>query len=279
MNDLFGPIPGDEFAKLALRATRVDWARLSAELAADLDPDVRPDDTLQWIAGRREELLGEVALAWSEADALRRLAACLADRHGLVGDASVLESPDGYFLHRIIDSGRGAPLGLSLLYMSVADAVLIELNGVAAPTYFLTRYESAEGPLFLDAFHGGRLLEADECVAWLAARTQVPPARIVRQLEPASARAVVLRWLTQLKLLHVQREKWQAAWLVQRRLCALQPASFEQRRDLAVLSLKAGHAAAALELLESCLRTAPPEEADYLAEQLAEARRSVAAWN
>ena len=51
--------------------------------------------------------------------------------------------------------------------MTLAERLGIELVGVAAPMHFLTRYESIEGPLFLDSFTSGRIMTFVETAGWL----------------------------------------------------------------------------------------------------------------
>ena len=55
--------------------------------------------------------------------------------------------------------------------------------------------------------------------------------------------------------------------------------SHAERRDWAVISLKAGRSAAALEMFESCLRTCPDDEKEFLEQQLKEAHGKRAQWN
>ncbi|HID23788.1 MAG TPA: hypothetical protein EYP14_15515, partial [Planctomycetaceae bacterium] len=216
--DDFNEFVGTEFSRLLLRGSDLDWARLALELAADGQPQLDPGRTLRWISERRDELLGVVAAAWSESDALRRLAACLVERHGIEGHSSAVRSADGYYLNRIIETGRGAPIGLSLLYLAVARSLMMELHPVAAPIRFLTRYESTEGPTFVDPYDRGRLMSFDECIGWCAEFGDRD--ELGRRLEPVSPRVAILHMLNRLKILHVEREDWQTAWRVQRRLAA-----------------------------------------------------------
>ncbi len=100
-----------------------------------------------------------------EHDALGLLAECLAGKHQILGDAGCYEKAESSFLNRVIETGRGLPITLSILYMAVAERIGIELRGVAK--YFLTRYESVEGTLFIDPFASGRIVSHRECMRWL----------------------------------------------------------------------------------------------------------------
>ena len=85
--------------------------------------------------------------------------------------------------------------------------------------------------------------------------------------------------LSNLKTLYARQGEWRACWKVQHRLLALQPAVYNERRDWAVVAIKAGRSGQALEMLESCLKTCPPEDRAFLETQQREARGKLAQWN
>lgn len=269
----------NEFLKLLSCRSDVDLTRAALELARDQFPrlDFRP--TLDWIDARSEEVASRVAHAWTERDALCELADCIAGSHGVYGDRSAYATADGSFLHRVIEMRRGIPISLSLLYMAVADKVGIELVGVGAPMHFLARCESTEGPLYLDAYGRGRIMNTEQCLNWLERITKFSRCQLERSLEPASPRAVLIRFLTNLKVLYLELEDWNSAWLVQHRLAALQPASYADRRDLAIIAVQAHHPGQAVQLLECCLSSCPKQDKELLQSQLDRAHSMLAQWN
>lgn len=268
-----------EFLKLLTRRSDIDLTIVSLELARDADPHLDFHSTLAWINDRAAELSAKVARANSERDALRELSRCIAGTHGIFGAQEAFELADASFLNRVIETGRGIPISLSLLYMAVADKLGIELTGVSAPLHFLTRYEAVDGPLFIDSFSKGRLLSPTECVDWLCSVTRLPAARIKPALKPVGPRTIVIRMLNNLKALYAKQRNWSAAWLVQHRLAALQPSSYQERRDLAITSLRAQRPGHAVELIESCLRSCPDDEQQLLEQHLGNAKRQLASWN
>ena len=268
-----------EFLKLMMRRTDVDLTLAALELARDASPGLDFAPTLNWIDARAAELSPAVAGAPSDSAALREISACLAERHGVFGDCSCYEQAESSYLHRVVETGRGLPIALSLLYIAVAERVGVELKGVAAPMHFLARFESSRGPLFVDAFNRGRVLKYAECLRWLHEMARLPKERIAAALEPVGPRVIVTRMLNNLKALHVRQERWLAAWHVQHRLAALHPCSYEERRDLAVISVRANRPGPAIDLLQSCLKACPSAERDALERQLREARNQIHRWN
>ena len=196
-----------------------------------------------------------------------------------LGDAGCYEKAESSFLNRVIETGRGLPITLSILYMAVAERVGIELRGVSAPKHFLTRYESVEGTLFIDPFASGRIVSHRECMRWLCEISGLRKSDVRASLKPAGPRSIVLRMLNNLKCLYVRQENWTAAWVVQHRLAALVPCSYQERRDLALISIRANRPGHAIDLLRSCLRTCPNQEKPALELHLQEANSQLCRWN
>ncbi len=268
-----------EFLKLFTRRADVDLTLVALELARDAQPglDFRP--TLEWLDARGRELAGAVARSRTDADAVRLLIQCLAERHGIHGDEACYEQAESSFLNRVIETGRGLPITLSILYMAVAERVGIDLRGVSAPRHFLTRYESVDGTVFIDPFARGRILSQRACVKWLAEISGLAKADVRSSLKPAASRTIVMRMLNNLKALYVKQEKWTSAWMVQHRLTALAPSSYQERRDLALISIRANRPGHAIDLLRSCLRSCPSKEKPALEHHLQEANAQLCRWN
>jgi regulator of sirC expression with transglutaminase-like and TPR domain len=268
-----------EFFKLLTRRGDVDLAVVSLELARDAYPGLEFRPVLEWLDGCAGQLSSAIVRSRGESESLRLLAQCLAERHGIFGDDDCYERADSSYLHRVIDTGRGLPITLSVLYIAVAERVGIDLRGVSAPKHFLTRYESEYGPLFVDAFSRGRVLSRNECTKWLSQSVGIKRSDLRVALKPVGARAIVIRMLNNLKVLYARQSNWTAAWMVQHRLTALQPASYQERRDLALISLHANRPGHALDLLHSCLRNCPDDEKPTLEHHLEEARAQICRWN
>ena len=268
-----------EFTRLIMRESAVNLTVAALELARDGQPDLDFEPSLRWIRERVGELTRAIARARSESDTLAELVECLAAAHGLHGDDTCYGSADGSYLNRVIETTRGIPITLSVLYMGVARELGIELLGVGAPMHFLTRLDAPEGTLFLDAWSFGRIMSESECRQWIQSVARVPDSELGAALRPVGQRAIIIRMLNNLKTLHGRQEKWNLAWRVQHRLAALQPASYRERRDLALLSLRANRPGEAIPLLKSCLSTCGGDEKEFLEQHLSSAKRDISRWN
>ncbi len=268
-----------EFTKLMARRNDVELTDAALELARDAYPQLDFAVAHEWIANRADEISSRILKVPTEEASLDLLAECLAVKHGLLGSREAYFQADSSYLNRVIETGHGIPISLSILYMAVANQAGLALQGVAAPGHFMTRYEAVDGPLFIDAFAAGEVLSLDQMLLRVTLSTGFSEDRALCVLEPASPRTIIIRMLNNLKSLYFEQEKWDAAWKVQHRLAALQPSSYEERRDLGLLSVKANRPGPAVDLLETCLKSATESEAPALESHLAEARRQLSQWN
>ena len=118
-----------------------------------------------------------------------------------------------------------------------------------------------------------------ECVEWLHEITELPTAEIYPTLKPVSERAIIIRMLNNLKALFGSKDQWTAAWKVQRRLALLKPGSWRERRDLAILTLRAGRPGEAASLLEHCISVCTIPERPVLQHHLRQAQQQIPQFN
>ncbi|MEM9185049.1 MAG: transglutaminase-like domain-containing protein [Planctomycetota bacterium] len=78
-------------------------------------------------------------------------------------------SPGNSYLPRVLQTRRGIPITLVLVYRAVAAPLGLRVEGVNAPGHFLAaltfREASGTHTEYVDPFHGGGLLTRDEAIA------------------------------------------------------------------------------------------------------------------
>ena len=268
-----------EFQKLLRGERDIDLVTAALEIARDAFPNLEFSATFDWIRQRSDELMPAVTRVRSEVAALDELTHSLAEAWGLHGDEACYNQADSSYLNRVVETQKGIPITLSLVYMAVADRLGIELSGVASPMHFLTRLDAAEGTYFVDAYSFGRILTETECIDWLSSVSGLSETELRPGLQPAVPRTILLRMLANLKALHARQGNWDQAWLVQHRLVALEPSSWIARRDLALISIRANRPGQAVDLLEWCLKSCPDNERSLLDQHLGEAERRLSDLN
>ncbi|MCP4787573.1 MAG: tetratricopeptide repeat protein [Fuerstiella sp.] len=269
----------EQFMRLVRRESDVDLVVAALEIARDGQPELDFEPTLQTIRTAIAELTRPVALAGSDRKELDLLIRYLTDELNLHGHYESFDSSDCSYLNRVLETGRGIPITLSVVYMAVANELGIPLAGVVAPSHFLTQLQTDSGVLYIDPFRRGYIMDQTKCVKWLHELTELPSAELRPMLKPTNERKIIIRLLSNLKALFGGRDEWRSAWNVQKRLALLSPGSYREKRDLAMLSLRAGRPGEAISQLESCIAVCSPEERPVLQQQLKEAHREAPLYN
>lgn len=268
-----------EFSRLIRRDHQASLPIAALEVARDAQADLDFSATLEWMKQRAEEVRQSFGYASTLQEQLECLATCLAGKHGLHGTSGAFEQAEASYLNRVIATGTGLPISLSLIWQEVARQSGLTLNGVSAPLHFLLRAETSEGPLFVDAFHGGAIMDHENCLQFLVGLSEMEEQEVESMMAPARPREIMTRMLNNLKVLHVKQGNWEMAHRVQRRLTALLPGRFDQHRDLGLIAFKARHYGLAVELLEDCLRTCDGNERSVLSRHWQEAMRCLSERN
>lgn len=268
-----------QFMRLVRREPDIDLVTAALEIARDGQSTLQFEPTLQRIRKSVARLTHPVTQAGSDVEELKLLIRHMTEELNLRGDEDCYSEPDSSYLNRVLETGRGIPISLAVIYLSVANNLGIPLEPIAAPAHFLTRLSTDSCNLYVDAFDHGRIMDEEECVVWLHELTEMPIGEIRHTLKPVDERSIVIRMLNNLKSVFGSQEQWGPAWRVQHRLSLLIPGSYRERRDLAILTLRAGRPGEAIDLIGRCLEVCPPDERPVLQQHLKQAERETPQWN
>ena len=207
-----------------------------------------------------------------------RLAKHLFEDLGFRGNDSEYYDPRNSLIPDVLERRMGIPITLALVYTEIARRVGVEAAGVCFPGHFLVRIErnaragEAPGALLVDPFYGGRLLAEDDLVRMLKripGETELTPAHTA----PATARAILVRMLVNLKSVHSSRGDFARAHLALDRIVSLTPDSASALKGRAMLAAKLGAIASARADFARALELEPDaEDAQAVRAQLAKLR-------
>lgn len=96
---------------------------------------------------------------------LAHLHSYLFDELGFSGNDEDYYNPANSYLPTVLQTKRGLPITLALVYKSVAERLGLKVWGVGLPGHFLAAVECGQGPMMIDAFNGGCIVSKDEAVA------------------------------------------------------------------------------------------------------------------
>jgi regulator of sirC expression with transglutaminase-like and TPR domain len=201
---LAGLSPLTDFA-LAARA-HDDALDLEA-LCVGIARMARPDVDAATVAAQLDALAAAIAEDVDPSLPPDRLAARLTHTIGgtldFRGDTSLVPSADSSFLDRVIESRRGLPILLSVVWILLGKRLGVPIAGVSYPGHFLVCLDAPGARIFLDPFGAGRERDAGELLARLG---NMGGDR--KLLEPCGIRAIVTRMLVNLKNLWVDRNDY-----------------------------------------------------------------------
>ena len=187
---------------------------------------------------------------------------------GFVGNTSDYYDPRNSFLNDVIDRQTGIPITLSLVYMEIAQRIGFPMVGVGMPGHFLIRPTIEEMEIYVDAYHGGETLFAEDCQNRLnqiyGQSVELQPAF----LAPIGPRHFLARMLTNLKMIYLNRDQAQKSLAAIERILLLFPEASLELRDRGILHYHLGALPEAYRDLETYLAKVPDAEDAVAIQQL-----------
>lgn len=115
--------------------------------------------------------------------------------HGSRGD---FYNRSNSYVNEVLDDREGIPITLAVVYMELARALGVEVEGVSFPGHFIVTTTGSNGePVWIDVFEAGTRLTRDDLAARL--REQSGMELSERHLAVASARQILARMLGNLE--------------------------------------------------------------------------------
>lgn len=88
----------------------------------------------------------------------------LFEEEGFTGDTDDYYNPGNSYLPMTLETKRGLPITLSLIYKVVAERLGLRVWGVGLPGHFLCGLDIDGGVMLIDPFNKGRMLTQDEAL-------------------------------------------------------------------------------------------------------------------
>ncbi len=250
------------FATLVVDDASLPLLEAALSLAQDEHPHLDAQDVLARIDTLAQRLRQRIPADAVPMQRLRFLNRFFYQELGFAGNVNDYNDPANSYLNRVLETRRGIPISLAVLYIELATQIGLSASGVSFPGHFLVKMHMARGEVVLDPFTGHSLSreELDERLApykrlrGLPADFETPLGLF---LQTASSREVLARMLRNLKQIHLGKGDAQRLLAVQERLVVLLPQVWEERRDRGLAHAELGHAERAAADLAIYLENAP----------------------
>ena len=266
--------PRARFAELAAAPdAALDLGELAALIGAEEEPPAEVEAVLAELDALADAIAPRIGAAQSPRARVDVLLGYLVGELGFRGDEVAYEDPRNSCMHLVLRRRLGLPISLCVLLIEVGRRVGVPVVGVGLPTHFMALASDLPG-VFIDMFHGGRLLSEHECKNLLRERTRGVVEFDPAMLRPVSTRQILLRMLQNLKQTHLRGEALDRALAASDRIILLAPALAEEHRDRGLLQLQRRAFRAASGDLNRYLELAPMAgDRHTIAARASEARR------
>jgi len=235
--------PKAEFAAMLEGSdAAIDLIRAALCIAGEHNPALDPEESY-----RRLEKLGDRARAQIDTeqnldDIADKLCHLLYRQVGFCGDSKDYYNPDNSYIDRVLETRRGIPISLALVYISVGEALGLRVDGVGFPAHFLLKLshgdsnparqtDQTEGVL-IDPF-SGQVLSVDDCKDLLAISSDNTMPFKAEYLQTIGKRAILRRMLGNLKGIYISKKDYVEALSLCDRLLLLDKDAIQDRIDRA----------------------------------------------
>jgi regulator of sirC expression with transglutaminase-like and TPR domain len=196
----------------ALRAALLDApeARLDVaalEIASIETPDLDPQPFLAILDRMASGIASRLPLGAAGREFVPAANRYFFDELGFHGNEIDYNDPRNNCLNYVLDRRTGIPIALSVVYIEVARRLGQPVSGIGLPGHFIVEYNDGEFTAYIDPFHSGRLLTADDCRQ--LARERTGSDADATALAPVGTRYIVVRMLNNLRSAYFRSKQFE----------------------------------------------------------------------
>ncbi|MCB0380378.1 MAG: transglutaminase family protein [Flavobacteriales bacterium] len=120
-------------------------------------PDLNTDSINQYIDKLTQEIWLELADNLTALEKIKVINKIIFDLHDFNGNTKNINSPQNSYINNVIETKRGNPITLGIIYLSVCQRLNVPVYGVNVPAHFILAYaEKKDDVLFyLNLFNKG----------------------------------------------------------------------------------------------------------------------------
>jgi regulator of sirC expression with transglutaminase-like and TPR domain len=235
----------------------VDLAKAALYLAQEEYPNLDIEAQLAILDDMAETLRKQLPKEPYPLKTIRALNHFIFDELGFQGNFKDYYDPRNSFLNEVLARRMGIPITLSLVYLELAKRIDFPMVGIGMPGHFLIRPTVDEMDVFIDAFHEGEVLFAQDCNDRFKQMFGDGANLSLRHLEPVSATEFLVRMLTNLKMIYLQQRDVVRSLDAIERILLIYPEAVSERRDRGLIYYQQGELSKAYLDLEHYLYEKP----------------------
>jgi regulator of sirC expression with transglutaminase-like and TPR domain len=142
-------------------AEKIPLFEAAASLAQDEYPRLDLENVLSTVEQLGRRLSERCRNLSTELKRLQETSRFFHKELGFSGNVNNYYDPNNSFVHKVLETRRGIPITLAIIYIELARIVGLDAQGVSFPGHFLIKINLHEGPVVLDPFTGQSLSKED----------------------------------------------------------------------------------------------------------------------
>lgn len=270
-----------QFAKIvACDESTLELDRAALLIAAGEYPHLNVEeylaelDTLAEMARARDDVFADPLIR------IMRLSNLLFDELQFRGNAEKYYDARNSFLNDVIDRRLGLPITLSVLMIEIGRRIGLQLFGVGMPGHFMAKYADDVQEIFVDPFHGGRIVNEERCYEMISEMYQGQMKFHPSFLYAVGKKQILTRMLQNLKGIYSRAQNHHKTLGMIELALLINPESAAELRDRGLVCLALGKYVQARTDLEEYLRRVPKsDDAAEIRKRLIQLRQKQAQLN
>lgn len=234
--NLLPPTPLAYFASLVQADAELPLIEAVASLAQDEYPDLDLELTLSAVDTMQLRLRKRNAQKGTVLERIHQLNQFFYGDMGFSLNSNDYYDPDNSYLHHVLQTRRGIPISIGVLWLELARSIGLDAYGVSFPGHFMLKVLLSQGQVILDPLTG-KSFSSEELTHQLQA--QIPRLALYNEetmplglfLQSASSREILTRMLRNLKEIFRVQQDAARQLMVMERLVVLLPKDWLERRD------------------------------------------------
>jgi regulator of sirC expression with transglutaminase-like and TPR domain len=255
--------PLEYFGSLVLHDHSIPLFESALAIGQDLNPDLDLTALQVSIDTHAHTLKQRIPKDAAHVQRLRMLNRFFFQELGFAGNINNYYDPDNSYLHRVIETRRGIPISLAVIYIELGQQIGLNVMGISFPGHFLVKLVVPSGEIVIDPLNGQSLSREEleeRLTSYVELEEEDQPIPLELYLRAAHPREILTRMLRNLKSIFMDKKQWRRILDVQQRLVILLPEDITERRDRGIAYSHTNSPDKALEDLEAYLALRPRAE-------------------
>lgn len=243
--------------------TKIDLIRASLNISQYIKyPDLDIESYIERLSSMTDDIRSRLSSAADCYETVSTINNYLYDDMGFEGNKDDYYDPRNSFINYVIDTGRGIPISMSIIYSYIANELGVETRGVCFPGHFIIRTVNEEGEFIIDPYNRGKILTRDDCQSILDNLFGGRISLEERFLDFADNHHILKRVINNLKNIYVSCKDYENALKTVNLLLLLDPEDTDQLRDRALICINLECYSQSLEDLENYFTRISPDVQD-----------------